>query len=282
VLITRGRVAIAVAVAALSGLVIWLIAALPARDTSRSAPEPLPASASPSSTTPALNTSRAPEEPPAIRLTGAMRGDQVLDSGTSRAIGQVTSLNGGAVQSITEGGQALLRFPAAVCRSAPCPQVAIELPEPLDPGDRPFSFGADVRLTTAAAPDAGMNIFQQGLAAEHVGQWKLQLDYGHPSCRFSDGQNAVVVPKRRHDAAFKLEVGVWYSLRCARTTSEVTLTITRRGSPEPMAATATARLGAISPKGTPTIGAKKLGADRTDLQTDQYHGDLANIWWTRG
>jgi hypothetical protein len=76
---------------------------------------------------------------------------------------------------------------------------------------------------------------------------------------------------------------VWYSIRCARTTSEVTLTITRHGSPKPVAAaTATAPLGAISPKGSPTIDAKNLGADRTDLQTDQYHDDLANIWWTRG
>lgn len=279
-LITRGRVAIAVTIAALSGLAIWLIATLPARNTP-SATEPPAASASPSAPTP--SPSGAPEGPPRIRLTGAMRGDQVVSTGTSRVVGQVTSLNGGAVRSVTEGGQAFLRFPAAVCRSAPCPQVAIELPEPLDPGAGPFSFGADLRLTTAAASDAGMNVFQQGLAGEHAAQWKLQLDYGHPSCRFSDGTNAVVVPKQLHDPAFKLQVGVWYRVRCARTSSDVTITITRRDSPEPVAsATEPAPLGPISPKGTPTVGGKNFGADRTDLLTDQYHDDLANIWWTTG
>jgi hypothetical protein len=212
-----------------------------------------------------------------------MRGDTVLDTGTSHEAGHVTSLNGGAVKSVTDGGDTFLRFPAAVCRSAPCPQAVVDLPTPLAPGAAPFSFGGDVRLTTAAAPDAGMNVFQQGLAGKGAGQWKLQLDYGHPSCRFSDGNTAVLVPQRLHDPAFKLAVGQWYTIRCARTAADTfTITVTRRGSATPVAAaTRTARLGAISPKGTPTIGGKNNGADRTDLQTDQYHDDLTNIWWSQ-
>lgn len=278
---TRAQVGIAVAIAALLALTGWLIATLPSRDTPspRTAPPPSSAGSQPPAPTPSPG---APAVQDRIRLAGAMQGSSVVNSGSAQEPGHVTSLNGGAVRSVTEGGDTFLRFPATVCRTAPCPQVVVELPTALEPGNGPFSFGADVRLTKPADPGTGMNVFQQGLAAKGTGQWKLQLDYGHPSCRFSDGQSVVLVPQKLHDPAFKLEVGAWYSVRCARTASDTfSITVTRRGSSTPAAtATHTAPLGAITPKGTPTIGGKNIGADRTDLQTDQYHDDLANIWWS--
>ncbi|HEX6685611.1 MAG TPA: hypothetical protein VF062_22740 [Candidatus Limnocylindrales bacterium] len=61
-------------------------------------------------------------------------------------------------------------------------------------GTGTFTFGTHLRLTEAPSPTAGMNVFQRGFAVAGSSQWKLQADFGVPSCRWSDGVNSLLLP----------------------------------------------------------------------------------------
>ena len=85
------------------------------------------------------------------------------------------------------------------CDVVPCPQAIIQPVRtvtlvPGDGGEGRFVFGSDIRPTEPPSPAAGMNVFQFGAAGAGLSQWKLQVDYGRPSCRWSDGTRVVLLP----------------------------------------------------------------------------------------
>jgi hypothetical protein len=210
---------------------------------------------------------------------------EVTDSSLNGNNGLISTGGGGAVTAEREHGNTFLHFPGQTCLSAPCPQMVIhpehpDSPAPPAAGTGPFAFGADVRLLHEASPEAGMNVFQRGTAVKGQHQWKLQVDYGHASCRWSDGAQAVLLPKDLHDPAFKLTVGTWYTVRCLRLPGDVfAAVLLKRGWPIPVAAAVSTgvTLGAILPVGKVNIGGKKIDPAKDDIDSDQFHGDLDEI-----
>ncbi|MBB5963607.1 LamG domain-containing protein [Planomonospora venezuelensis] len=205
---------------------------------------------------------------------------------TSRARhGTVLTANDGRVLSLADKtGNLFLRFPAGSCPAAPCPQAVVRPAgsEALVPreGTGRFSFGADLRLTSEPSPAAGMNVWQFGLAGDGRSQWKLQVDHGRPSCRWSDGTRTVLLSAHGH----RLAVGRWYRVRCARLSPalfEIRVLDPATGAPVVPPARALAELGAILPEGSALVGGKRVRADQADEQTDQFHGDLDEVYFAR-
>lgn len=225
-------------------------------------------------------TPRVPDV--AMRYLGNRAGTgQVADVSGRGRHGEVLSGGGGEVTSVVDrGGNRVLRFPGGNCTSAPCPQAIIR---PAGSGrlggPGRFTFGADIRLTAPAPSGAGMNVFQFGSAGAGHSQWKLQVDAGRPSCRWSDGTAVVML-----DAGVSLAVGRWYRVTCERLSpSEFRVRVRDPRTGESLAEPAgrTVRLGDIRPVGTVVIGGKRIKPTRTDVDTDQFHGDLDGIEFSR-
>jgi hypothetical protein len=209
---------------------------------------------------------------------------QVLDSSGNGLHGTVRTAGGGAVTSVTgPDGDPFLRFPGGSCTDAPCPQAVIQpaSSEPLVP-DGQFTFGADIRLTEPPSRAAGMNVFQFGAAADGVSQWKLQVDYGRPACRWSDGTRTVLLAAGDDD--FRFAVGQWYRVSCVRlspTSFQIRVHDRETGRAAVPPGQHTGRLDDILPSGAVVIGGKRVDADQTDVDTDQFHGDLDTVEFRR-
>ncbi|NUW43846.1 hypothetical protein [Nonomuraea rhodomycinica] len=228
--------------------------------------------------------SAASGRPCAVRYDGAMAAPALVADRTFHARhGAVVTAHGGRVLSLPRGGgDRFLRFPGGACATAPCPQAIVR---PLrsgglvpDGGTGRFSFGADVRLTAEPPERAGMNVWQHGLAGPGHAQWKLQVDGGRPSCRWSDGTRVVLLGA----GSYRLAVGRWYRLRCARLgTALFELRVLDAATREPVTppARTVAPMGPIAPLGGATIGGKRVRADQADESTDQFHGDLDEVFF---
>jgi hypothetical protein len=212
----------------------------------------------------------------------------VADSSGNGLDGTVLTGAGGTVTSVAEpDGNRFLRFPAGSCPTAPCPQGIVRPAStitlvPAGDGEGRFVFGADIRLTEPPSHEAGQNVFQFGAAAAGISQWKLQTDYGRPSCRWSDGATFVLLPAGPGD--FALTVGRWYRVTCIRLSPvlfqiRVDDPVTGRQVLPP--AQQTAPLRDILPSGVVVIGGKRISAAQSDIDTDQFHGDLDNIEFGR-
>lgn len=212
---------------------------------------------------------------------GDLRGPgTVADHSGHRLDGVIETGGGGAVTSVAGPRRTrFLRFPGGSCTVVPCPQAIVRPPASpmLLPGTT-FSFGADVRLNEPPSIAAGMNVFQFGAAAAGLSQWKLQVDSGTPSCRWSDGTNVVLLP-----APVSLTVGTWYRIRCTRRANvfETRVTHPLTGIPVAPPARQTLVMGPIVPTGGPVIGGKRINPAQSDVDTDQFHGDLDELYFWR-
>ena len=234
----------------------------------------------------------AAEPPPGtleLRYAGTLvNATQAADSSGKGLHGAILTGGGGAVTSVVEAdGDPFLRFPAGSCAVAPCPQAIIRPAAtitlvPGDGGEGRFVFGADIRLTEPPSPDAGMNVFQFGAAAVGVSQWKMQVDQGRPSCRWSDGTRAVLLPAGAGD--FRLTVGRWYRVSCVRLSPvlfQIRVDDRRTGRQVLPPAQQTSPLADILPSGAVVIGGKRINAAQNDVDTDQFHGDLDTLEFGR-
>lgn len=211
----------------------------------------------------------------------------VADSSGNDLHGTIVTGGGAAITSIRESdGNSFLRFPAGQCYVVPCRQAIIQPIAPVslvpaDTGAGRFVFGADIRLTEEPPTAAGMNVFQFGAAGAGISQWKLQVDTGRPSCRWSDGTEAVLLPAG--DADFRLSVGRWYRVSCVR----LSPVLFRIRVQDPVTGAqvaggqAVGSLNAILPSGVVVIGGKRVRATQTDVDTDQFHGDLDAVVFGR-
>jgi hypothetical protein len=223
-----------------------------------------------------------------LRYQGAVHGGTVLDSSGRNNVGTVTTGGGGAVDAEQEAGQAVdqqagsfLRFPQGSCTKASrCPQALIQTSTPVNPGaggTATFRFGARVRLRGDPG-EAGENVIERGRAVDGQPQWKLQVDHGRASCRWSDGTHVLLLPENGGD--MPLEQDRWYDLECQRRPGGVFALVTRDPAvprSEGEITKTVPEMGAILPGGPVTVGAKRIGGP--DAQTDQFRGDLDDIFF---
>jgi hypothetical protein len=136
----------------------------------------------------------------------------------------------------------------------------------LDPGRRNYTVTVRLRTTEYFG-----NIIQKGQATVSGGSFKLQIPSGKVQCLFrgSDGQVIVSAPGAIND-------GWWHTVRCARTTSQLTLTVD--GS---VVARRSGRTGWIANSWPLSIGGK-TSCDQVDVGCDYYAGDIDYVEITTG
>ena len=202
--------------------------------------------------------------------------------------GYLEGTNDGAIELVSDpvpdsarGSVATFPEPCSPTASAACPKAMIRtdlaLSDDLNPGSRPFSFGA-VLMMEPSDLTGGSNVVQKGLFDDPGGQWKLQVDSapgapGQPSCSVRgtvDGEPATPV----HVEAWKADVtdGGWHRVVCRRTEDD-RLAIFVDGAEEnskPFPQGASIRNDA-----SVNIGAKHLEGDNND----QFHGALDRVFF---
>lgn len=156
------------------------------------------------------------------------------DSGHGHTL-QVASRDGGRLTPASRGAGLAVRYPRP-CFPRPatrlhgvvnCPRAVLQAhsSEELNPGTRPFSWGAMVQLA-ASATSPGENILQKGLRAR-TGQFKLQVDgaAGHPSCVLTE-----TATKSFHEAYARVSIadGRWHRVDCVRSRNRLTIFIDGR------------------------------------------------------
>jgi hypothetical protein len=154
----------------------------------------------------------------------------LLDAlGVPDVVATVSSADGGKVLAGPDrnGHGHSLRFERFQPDQPATPAVVVVRPvagaaDVTEPGDRPFSFGAEFaldQLTGVSSNDNGDNLVQRGLFGVGA-QYKIQLDAGHPSCRVAGSEGTVTV-----HAAEAVEPEQWYRVRCRRAGDAVTLRV---------------------------------------------------------
>ena len=79
--------------------------------------------------------------------------------------------------------------------------------------------------SSGSKADNGDNLLQRG-SFDSLGQFKIQIDHGVPSCRVLGDEGEVFVK-----AGEAISPDVWYAVSCARTGSEVAISVTQYGEP---------------------------------------------------
>ena len=158
--------------------------------------------------------------------------------------------------------------------------LSLASPHPLDPGDRPFTFGAAFRLDERSAGskvDDGDNLMGRG-SFDDPAQYKVQVDSRVPSCRVQGDAGTVIVK-----ADTEVEPKRWYSVRCSRTDDGVELALTSYEGEEPQTRTwsepgLTGDLGLLEPAVPLAVGGKLTpvgGLVRSE--TDQFNGTIDDV-----
>lgn len=223
-----------------------------------------------------------------FRYEGEIRGGVVVDSSGQDNPGRIDTGNGGSVTSqsddsaVDQQAQVFLRYPTGECaQPTGCPQAVVATTRPVNPGaggTAPFRFGARVQLQGPPG-DAGENVLERGRAIDGTPQWKLQVDHGQATCRWSDGRNVLLLPTDV-GGSLPLAQGHWYAVECERQAGGVfaiTVFDAATGRPEGRFSKTVPAMGAILPEGPVTVGGKRIGG--ADAQTDQFRGDLDDIWF---
>jgi len=205
---------------------------------------------------------------------GETRGPLLLDfdNGESLAAGtlvrNVAGRGGGRVLVAADGE--LRSVPGAVKRGAgfPCRTcgraiISVNDKAALDPGRRELKFGATVRLSVAQGRGHS-NVVQKGFFKQRGGQYKLQIDFGTPSCVLS-GRNGRIIAQ----SMVRVTDGSWHRIVCSRTPTAVKLFVDGIAR-----ARVEGHVGRISNDAPVKVGGKRV----VKGPNEQFHGSLDNVF----
>jgi len=181
------------------------------------------------------------------------------------------------------GGLRALAFPRYVDKGA-YPRAVVVVSntggtDELNPGEKPFTWGADFRIDTPSAgraEDNGDNLIQRGLYSEPA-EYKAELDLDRPACTVRGDDGVVTI---RGPA---IVPGLWYHMECRRRGYELTVTSWPLDQPEAKSRrTGFGPMGDVTPAdpGVPLSVGGKVSPDHSILKssTDEFNGDIAGAF----
>ena len=185
----------------------------------------------------------------------------VRDVTGHRHPGTVLTIDKGSLSVQKNGGGRAASFPGA-CKS--CGRAIIAVPDAkgLDPGVRPFTFGAWVKVSKAQTQH-NSNIVQKGFFHQKGGQWKLQLNGHLPNCVLFGKTGRLKVT-----SSIGVSDGKWHNLSCSRSGGTLVLQVDGK-----VRGRAKGRVGSISNVASVRIGGKGLRPGN-----DQFHGVMDGVY----
>jgi hypothetical protein len=189
---------------------------------------------------------------------------RLLDSaGPYRDNGWVKTANGGRLVPRRHGAGRAVGFPSP-CPDPGCPRAIISTPhrKALNPGIRPFSFGAQIRLSPNRTAFTSTIIRKGDFPT--AGRWRLRVDRaeGFPYCAVSGTAGTVVMRSLAGIAD-----GQWHTVRCAR--RGPTLRLIVDGT---IVRTKVGPIGVVR-NAHPVL----IGGTSTRVRNNQFSGTLDNV-----
>lgn len=229
--------------------------------------------------------SAASAPPDSVVVLRVEAGGRVRQHGSAEVAVSTLSVDGGriAARGASPGAGAALRLPAFSPDPGPYPRAVLAVtPEGprdlLEPGTRPFTWGADFRVdrrTGTSAVDNGDNLIQRGLSND-AGFFKAELDHRRPGCTVTGSEDTLVV-----HASERVLPGHWYHLRCELTPGDLAIHVTElpvEETPRSFASHVSGFVGDVRfDERTPLTVGGKVGLDGKPLPnaTDQFNGRVA-------
>jgi len=194
----------------------------------------------------------------------SLAADTIVRNVAGRGGGRVLVAAGG--QLVSERG-AFKRGAGFPCRNTNCGRAIIEVQDKpaLDPMRRPLKFGATVRLTPAQGRGHS-NVIQKGYFKQRGGQYKLQIDFGTPSCVLSGRHGRIIA-----QSDVRVTDRAWHRIVCSRTPTAVKLFVDGVSR-----ARVEGHVGHISSDAPVKVGGKRVITG----PNQQYHGSLDDVFVT--
>ena len=161
--------------------------------------------------------------------------------------------------------------PAARNTTARCPRLILEGGDDadLDPGNRPFRFGATIKATESQI-GVGANVMQKGVAGTGS-QWKLQIGRrGKASCVLIGRGSARSYMVK---SSVRVNDGRWHVIQCRRSGSSLSVVVDNAPS------------GAVSIPANLSISnalPMRVGGRNLNARSDQFGGALDDVVATLG
>jgi Concanavalin A-like lectin/glucanases superfamily len=184
----------------------------------------------------------------------------------------VRSAGGGAVRFLAAKTGRYAAFPARCAAGKTCARALLEAAgdADLNPGTRPFRWGASVSVTRAQVAGSS-NVMQKGIASTDS-QWKMQIGATH-------GRAQCVVVGRGSATAYVVRStvavadGKWHRIECRRAGVALTVSVdgVNRG-----------RIAVPSALSIANTLPLRVGGPNFNTSSDMYHGYLDDVYATLG
>lgn len=208
-------------------------------------------------------------------------GSRPISVGSADVTVAVTHMDGGSPEPAGDPAVGAFRLPDFVDSSTPPRAAVVVTPagsvDPLQPGTRDFSFGADILLDDASSGspvDNGDNLLQRGLSSDPV-LFKVELDGRRPACTVRGSAGEVIVR-----APGPIAPDHWYHVECLRHGESVSVEVMDVESgtvSQQRREGATGELLFDDPSVPLSIGGKAArGGALISSATDQFNGMIAH------
>jgi hypothetical protein len=194
-------------------------------------------------------------------------GTRVRDASGNGRFGVVRVSGGGRLTVVRTGNPGRAAGFPRVCVGCGRGIITVANAPALNPGTRPFSFGASVRATNRQTPvGADPNIVGKGTSGSAGGTWKLHLLGAKPRCVFEGAASRVAVTSK-----VRIDDGTWHRVICSRNGIVHTLTV----DGVPMDSSTTVFSGKTLSTDPVKIGGRAAAPSGSN---DQFHGDLDGVF----
>lgn len=192
-------------------------------------------------------------------------GTRVRDVTGHGHYGIVRVSGGGHLTVLRNGARGRAAGFPRICRGCGRSIITIDSRPALNPGTRPFSFGASVRATPKQAPPhRDPNILLKGNTLK--GKYKLHLIGARPRCVFAGAISEVVLT-----SPDPIDNGAWHRVVCSKDGKTHRLFVDGRLKDQ-----TTRRVsGSIVNPDRVKVGGRAVGHAGSN---DQFHGDLDNVF----
>lgn len=196
------------------------------------------------------------------RMNEGRRTSVMHDDGPKGINGHIGSA---VVTGMTAGNSTVYHWPSSDLQGPPIPARLVTVDDHrLNPGTRDFAITIRFRTSRSLG-----NMIQKGQSGNTGGYFKWEIPNGNLACLFrGHSRSGKTLTEVVHSGDKRLNDGHWHTVRCERTSDQVTMVVDKTYRRK-----AIGRTGRVHNDVPLTIGGK-MNCDQVDVGCDYFVGDI--------